>query len=441
MMSEKNKKSTEESLAVDATELLLAISSMDSLNDPILAIHAARTAFIAYSIAKELGHPARELYDILVAGLLHDVGLPVSHSDDCIAAIKDLNRNEECEEIHFHTELGYRLLNMFKNLKSIAKIVRYHHHAYTCESTNDKVPLGSHIVHIADRIDIFVTENFGEDESYSKVLSSPATLEQFLKRASEKNLHPKLVQLFINKVNQREAFWYTLSDKVCLKETLETTLRKLGAKLPVESFGELSKLLSYLIDFKSPFTATHSSGVARVAALLAKHLKFPPEDIEKIEVAGFLHDIGKVAVPTNILEKPSKLTQEEYNIVKSHAFYTHQIISKVNVSSKIVEWASFHHETLNEKGYPFKLSKDRLSIGSRIMAVADIFTALTEKRPYKETFPIRRVVSIIDNMANSGNIDPQIVWVLKKNLDHMLSELRKVQESATNEYQSLRRTQ
>jgi len=429
-----------EGLPIDVTELLLAISSMDSLSDPILATHTRRTAFIAYSIAKELGLQKKDLRGVLIAGLLHDIGLPVSHSSACVAAVKDLDHGEECEEIYFHTELGYKLLNKFSDLKNVAEIVRYHHHPYRC-SLDHAIPLGSHIVHLADRVDIFVTENFGSNGSYSKVLSSLDALRNFLERTSGVSLHPHLVHIFTNKVIHREAFWYTLSDGVCLRDALETTLRELGSKLPRVSFYELSKLFSHLIDFKSPFTATHSSGVARVSTLLAEQLGFPPKEVRKMEVAGFLHDIGKVAVPTSILEKPSKLTQEEYNIVKSHAFYSHQIISKVNVTSEVVEWASFHHETLDEEGYPFKLPPEKLSLGSRIMAVADIFTALTEKRPYKTTFPLEKVVSVVDEMVDRGKLDTRIVWILKKNLDYALRELRKVQESATEAYKSLRQLQ
>ena len=131
-----------------------------------------------------------------------------------------------------------------------------------------------------------------------------------------------------------------------------------------------------------------------------------------MRIAGLLHDLGKLAIPNEILEKPEKLTEEEYLLIKQHTYYTYRILQGIDNFEKIAQWAAYHHETLDGTGYPFRISEDSLSLGSKILAVADVFTALTEDRPYRESLSEEKVKDIMGKMAKYRRLDKQIIDLL-----------------------------
>lgn len=133
------------------------------------------------------------------------------------------------------------------------------------------------------------------------------------------------------------------------------------------------------------------------------------EDIcQKMYIAGALHDIGKVAIGNEILEKPEKLTDEEFKTMKHHAVYTYYILSGIDDFEEIRDWAALHHEKLNGKGYPFGKTADELNKPERIMACIDIYQALTEDRPYKKGLSHDKACGILDDMAQKGFVDSDI---------------------------------
>src|SRR3990167_2949515 len=120
------------------------------------------------------------------------------------------------------------------------------------------------------------------------------------------------------------------------------------------------------------------------------------------EIAALLHDIGKLSVPDEILEKPGGLSTEEFNIMRGHTYFTYHILNSIDGFDTISEWAAFHHEKLNGRGYPFHLKEGQLSIGSRIMAVSDKFSALSEDRPYRKSLTNNEIIANLNIMVDSG---------------------------------------
>ena len=114
---------------------------------------------------------------------------------------------------------------------------------------------------------------------------------------------------------------------------------------------------------------------------------FDEETVQKMYLAGALHDIGKVAVGNEILEKPGRLTEDEFAVMKHHAAYTYYILSGVDDFDEIRDWAAFHHERPDGTGYPFGKTATELNTQERMMACIDIYQALTESRPYKQGMP------------------------------------------------------
>lgn len=163
----------------------------------------------------------------------------------------------------------------------------------------------------------------------------------------------------------------------------------------------------------------HSAGVAASARKLAEIIGMSKKECRMIEIAGNLHDIGKLVVPNSILEKPGRLTDAEFNIIKEHPYYTRMILSDIDGFERITEWAGNHHEKLNGRGYPRHLSADDLDIGARIMAVADIFSAITEDRPYRKGMDRKQAMDIMDENVKFGAISGEIVQLLRDHYDEI----------------------
>ncbi|MGA6993071.1 MAG: HD domain-containing phosphohydrolase, partial [Candidatus Deferrimicrobiaceae bacterium] len=174
-----------------------------------------------------------------------------------------------------------------------------------------------------------------------------------------------------------------------------------------------------------------------VARELAKRMHFSEKDCRLMFVAGALHDLGKVAVPNSVLDKPGKLDPDEYDVIRVHTYFTYQILSTIGGFEDIVKWAAFHHERLDGKGYPFRLSGSELSLGSRIMCVADVFTAVNEFRPYRRDPNRKETLPILLNLVKSGSLDGNIVTVLADHYEEIDRGRAAVQEIHSADYRNL----
>ncbi|MGD9475852.1 MAG: HD-GYP domain-containing protein [Eubacteriaceae bacterium] len=159
----------------------------------------------------------------------------------------------------------------------------------------------------------------------------------------------------------------------------------------------MSRLFSRVIDFRSPFTAVHSVGVAVVGSEIGKMCGLDQATCQKIKIAGYLHDLGKLAISNELLEKPAKLSDKEFAMVKAHVYETFILLDRVSGMEEINAIASLHHEKLDGSGYPFKMTAGQLNTEARILAIADIFTALTENRPYRKGMNREAVKAIFLN--------------------------------------------
>ena len=157
-------------------------------------------------------------------------------------------------------------------------------------------------------------------------------------------------------------------------------------------------------------------------------------ETQSLRIAGNLHDLGKLAVPAGILNKPGALSREEYAVIKSHTYYSYNVISSIKGLTQIAEWASFHHERLDGTGYPFHIMGRRMTIGSRIMAVADIFTALTEARPYRKGMDRAGIGKIMNEMGKNDVVDRKIVSLLFDEYDRITESVVSTQAAAMEFY-------
>ena len=220
-----------------------------------------------------------------------------------------------------------------------------------------------------------------------------------------------------------------------IKKNIATVHPLTSVNISTEKILNVSNFISHLIDFRSRFTATHSSGVAACAAKLGELVGMSEQDINHLKIAGFLHDLGKMAVPKEILEKAAPLTHKEFNIIRQHSYLTKRILDNVRFSRDVNHWASFHHEHLDQSGYPFHYGAEHLDLGARIIAVADIFTALLEDRPYRKGMQQAEVTTILKKAVEDLVLDQGIVDHLLFNFAEINEIRNQVQENAIQAYQ------
>ena len=173
--------------------------------------------------------------------------------------------------------------------------------------------------------------------------------------------------------------------------------------------------LSVAIESKDTYTRGHSDNVTKYAVIIAKELKMDSRDIENINLAATLHDIGKIGVSDVILTKPAKLTREEYEEIKKHVTYSESILSHSHFLDDVRYIIRHHHERLDGTGYPDGLKGQQIPLSSRILAVADSYDAMTSKRPYRDAMPKEKAISELRKCSGS-QFDPDIVEAVIRTL-------------------------
>ena len=176
------------------------------------------------------------------------------------------------------------------------------------------------------------------------------------------------------------------------------------------------KALARTVDAKSSWTAGHSERVAEMALKIGKELNIDDTLLVNLQRAAFLHDIGKIGVPLAILDKPGKLSDEEFSAIKEHPQIGARILEPIKAYDEIIPMVLQHHENFNGRGYPHSLSGNAISLGGRILAVADVFDALKSDRPYRSGMPFEQVMEIITKEAGH-QFDPKVVTALLTVLD------------------------
>lgn len=369
--------------------------------------HHKRVSCICYKLSLELNWPEEKIIRTVVAASMHDVGaISIKERQDLIQV--DVINPEP------HAKLGAQMLRDFDCFIPVSNIIRYHHHKWDEGRSADsgtEIPDESYLLHLADRIDILTDPDLW-------ILDQTDTIKEKINAMSGEVFKPEFVEAF-NALSQIENFWF---------ETQETSLEQLlkivlpdskDILMDCDRLEDLAYTFSRIIDFRSPYTTTHSLGVAAVAEELGRLSGKPGLTCRKLRIAGFLHDLGKAAIPTEILEKDSKLDHSEFNRIKAHAYYTHSILNKIPEISDICNWASYHHEKPNGSGYPFKINKENLSEEVSIIALSDVFTALSENRTYRKAMDSDQIKNLMMNMVQKGELNPDLTEILMKNYDQV----------------------
>ena len=405
-------------LSVNLDNLLLSLSEVVDLANPSIAQHQQRTAFIALEVAKRAKIEPEIIENIFAAALLHDIGAITVEEKLAI-------HNFEVEDTDIHSIRGQVLLEQMPWLNKLSGIVRNHHRNWTDwdEGIENPLVISSQIVLLADYVERLIDRN-------KYILHQTQDIIDKVEKLAGTVLNEEVVAYFVE-ATQREEFWLDLASP-----RLYSLLLNNGpfndVKIGVDEVLLLSNMFRDLIDFKSRFTATHTTGVAECAVLLSELFGLAEYDVKLMRIAGNFHDIGKLIIPNSILEKPDKLTPAEFQIMRCHTYYTYYTLNSIGGLQKIAEWAAYHHEKLDGSGYPFHCTSEEIGTGSRIMAVADIFTAISEDRPYRKGMNEQEIHNVLQSQADKNLLDKRIVALLFDNYE-MIS--RKVKEKQAESFE------
>ena len=410
---------------VNLGDLVFAVSSALDLVSPAVANHHLRTARIARAVAGQINLPAAERKDLLLAAALHDCGAFSLHER------LDLMRFE-VEEAEGHAESGYRLLKAFPHFERAAEIVRNHHlpwdHSRGESREGRPVPPGSHLLHLADRVSVLPAGTAGADAPDSEDLGAVLA-------GAGSRFVPRIVEAFAETA-ARPGFWREVG--AAGDDDLRRDLVLGDVVLSESDFRSLAHLFWQIVDYRTRFTATHTSGVAAVAGFLAPLAGVDGAAGRRVSIAAGLHDLGKLAVPCETLDKERALNSGEQAMIRNHPLNGWRVLSRVPGLEDINQWANFHHERLDGSGYPFQMPAARIPIESRIVAVADVFTALTEERPYRRGMSGREAVAILQGMADRKAIDHDVVALMAVHREEAAVVRRMAQEGASERYVAFR---
>jgi len=356
-----------------------------------------RVAYVSVRLCRALGCSTSERSDMAGCAILHDNALTEYM---LISSPMDLQTLEQFET---HCWIGERNARVFPFAGNIENIILEHHENWDGSGFHGlqgaAIPLRSTVLRLADNMDLDLA------------LGTPRpSLEREIREHVQKHAGtlyaPHVVEALLGILDT--VFLRALAD-----ERIDPSLREetptLNIELTAGKLLDLCELFSQIIDAKSPFTRNHSTGVADLAGQVAPYFGIEGEQKDQLIIAGYLHDLGKLSVPLALLDKVGPLTKEEFAVMRRHAEGTGQLLSMVHGLGQIPQWCEEHHEKCNGSGYPRGLRQPRLAFESQIIAACDVYQALTEDRPYRDGMTSREALSVIEEMAAKGELNPDIV--------------------------------
>lgn len=372
---------------LNSISFVLDYAERDILKD--ITNHSRRVSYIAVNIGKKVGLSDKELFDLGALAILHDCG----------SGGYEYKKNPHL--IIEHCKIGEKIVENFPFFTNVSNVILYHHEyddgSGIFNKTLEEIPLLSRIISLANTI-----ENI-----YVNVTKDRRKIIELLGKLRGNKFENYLIDAFISAQNEVK-FWIDIQDYF-IYQALNSLIPKFTINKNFKEIREITKIISKIVDNKSEFTLKHSLGLSEKAMIVSDFYKFNSETKYQLVIAADLHDIGKLAISNTILDKNGKLEPQEFIEIKSHAYLTRKALENICGFQNITEWASNHHEKLNGKGYHLGKSEDDLDFQSRILSCLDIYQALTEERPYRQSLSHDESIAIMKSMAKNHEIDMKIV--------------------------------
>ncbi|MBM1172873.1 HD-GYP domain-containing protein [Microvirga arabica] len=440
--------------AVRLSEVLGALSHALDLTEGQPAGHCVRACWIGVHVGRELGLNEAALWELYYTLLLKDLGCSSNAARICqLYLTDDLSFKRDFKTVGnrlpqvlsfvlSHTGLKAGLAERFRAVVNIvqnggeiarelietrcqrgAEIARQLRFpegvAQGIQSLDEhwngggkpygiagaEIPVYSRIALLAQVVDVFHTST-GEAAARHEVRARSRTW-----------FDPQVVEAF-ERVAGSPAFW-----EVLRSDDVETAIFALEPAQHIESADEdylddIAAAFARVVDSKSPYTSGHSDRVAFFADLIAGEMGFDEAGRRSLRRAALLHDIGKLGVSNEILDKPGKLDETEMAAMRHHALHSETILSRIRAFEGLARIGGAHHERLDGKGYPRRLKGDEIGRETRIISVADVFDALTADRPYRAAMPVSKAMGILEADIGAA-FDPACVDALRRALDRI----------------------
>lgn len=403
-----------ENFNVTLKQMILIIHRAINSVDKRLLNHGEQVAYIMLNLLKAEGNYSHdEILEICAVSVFHDIGAYKVSEIDKLVEVDTKNPIE-------HAVYGSLFIKYFSPLSDLYKVVLTHHFKdkYFQDNHHRLISKEGILLNFADYI----------DQVY---LHKSHLAKNYIKDNKGKYLEEH-IDIFIE-ADRKFNFLQKIYDGSYVEELYGFFDQRVLTRNEVISY---SKMLAYSIDFRSEATVKHTITVEAISYQIGKLYGLDEKSLTKIKVAAALHDIGKIGIPVDILEKTGKLTIEEFEIIKSHAIIGYNILSELNIDD-IRNIATLHHEKLDGSGYPFGLKGEDLSTEIRIVAISDIISALIGVRSYKDIFSKDKTINILKDMARQNKIDKEITELFIKNYDYLIKEAEYECSGLMNTYSNL----
>lgn len=388
-----------------------------SIINPRIIEHGEVTGYILYKMLQyEQNYSTQELLDFTMLGILHDIGL---YKESNVSNIADYETNN----LWSHSIYGFLFLKYLSPMEEKAEIVLYHHLDYNRYSLiNSKYLSVIEYLSMADQMDAFMKKERGSEEGdyfikYRDIKFSGKAMDLFFKAESKYQIMKNLVSGDYQK---------ELSDLLSQKTFTEKYKR-----------GFL-EMLAYTIDFRSEHTVIHTISAVNFAEQLGRLMRLSATQLRDVYYGTLLHDIGKIAIPIEILESTGRLVDEDMRVMKAHVRITEMILEGL-VSDEVLQIAARHHEKLDGTGYHKGLSEQELTLPQKIVAVADILSALYGKRSYKESFENETIKKILTEEAENHKISKEVVDCLLLSYDKVIKNYEQQKSKAIGVYLEIKK--
>jgi HD-GYP domain-containing protein (c-di-GMP phosphodiesterase class II) len=358
--------------------------------------HGKRLAILNTKMGKYMGWSDEELIGLASCAQLHDNALTEYILSEQPGPKKNWNMKTHCI-------IGEKNASSIPFPTDTQGFILYHHeHADGSGAFAAKlseIPLGAQFIAITDMVD--VEENLG--------MQNKDSVEAIKSRVMEKwgTLYtPAAVEAFQAVLNA-ELLEQLRNENVAT--TYKEVMPHWTLDLPATKAMPIANFIGKIIDYKSNFTAKHTDQIANRAYVMAKYYGMDEETCAKVFFAASLHDIGKLMIPSEILEKNGKLDDREFEIIKSHVHWSYVLLENIEGFDEVCRWATTHHRKINGTGYPELPERYfPLDFVSRLMTCIDIYQAVREARPYHPSRTHEATMSIMQDMVNKGEIDEKI---------------------------------
>jgi putative nucleotidyltransferase with HDIG domain len=355
--------------------------------------HSVRTCILGMRLAAELRLGTEQQNHLYYALLLKDAGWTVNPAGE--------NRRDI---FAIRCERGGTLARLMRlpeqTAQSIACISeRWNGQGNAQGLARDQIPIASRIILAAQTLDMFAI-TFGPEPAMRVLVENTGLW-----------FDPTVVKA-ARSLEKRGRLWKGLEEPKLLAQAVSLEPHPTVVSDSDATLDAICQAFATIVDAKSPFTFYHSNGVANAAVAIARKLGLDNSRVLFVRHAALLHDIGKMAIPNEILQKSTELTRAEWQTVHAHPAHTYRILNSIRGFGELSEVAASHHERLNGTGYYRGLTADQLSIEARILIVADVFDALMAKRPYREGMA-REVVLQLIRSKTPEQFDPDCVAALE----------------------------